>query len=200
MTPDQIEQAAKANNLNAPRVSPADLEDNIVHTEIVKHVTYSGKVLRWAVLTCRNGFAVTGNPSASVSIENDHAATGESVAISNAKSALWPLMGYALAEKLTTAKGEEAPASAPLSYGRFGAFSGCPNLPKFEDLAPHQQRVVVQYDQLYDQLNEKIAKLSAFLSQSPAPQLSSEDVYDLNQQLGAMGEYLIVLRRRIERF
>lgn len=183
MTPDQIEQAAKANNLNAPRVSPADLEDNIVHTEIVKHVTYSGKVLRWAVLTCRNGFAVTGNPSASVSIENDHAPTGESVAIANAKSALWPLMGYALAEKLNTAKGEEAPGQEP-------------NYPGFADLAPYQQRVVVECEQLH----EKIIKLSTFLSQSPAPQLSSEDVYDLHQQLGAMQEYLIVLRRRIRRF
>lgn len=183
MTPDQIEDAVKANNLNAPRVSKDDLEANIVHTEIVKHVTHSGKVLRWAVLTTRNGFAVTGNPSASVSIENDHAPTGESVAIANAKSALWPLMGYALAEKLTTAKGEEAPAQEP-------------NYPGFAGLAPHQQRMVVECEQL----NEKIVKLSAFLSQSPAPQLSSEDVYDLHQQLGAMQEYLIVLRRRISRF
>lgn len=183
MNPDQIEEAVKANNLNAPRVSKDDLEANIVHTEVVKHVTHSGKVLRWAVLTTRNGFAVTGNPSASVSIENDHAPTGESVAIANAKSALWPLMGYALAEKLNTAKGEEAPGQEP-------------NYPGFADLAPYQQRVVLECEEL----GEKIAKLSAFLSQSPAPQLSSEDVYDLNKQLEAMGEYLIVLRRRIERF
>ena len=183
MTPDQIEQAAKANNLNAPRVSPADLEDNIVHTEIVKHVTYSGKVLRWAVLTCRNGFAVTGNPSASVSIENDHAPTGESVAIANAKSALWPLMGYALAEKLTTAKGEEAPKSALLYQG-------------FEKLAPFQQRVVLECEEL----SSKYAKLVSFLSQSPAPELSVDEIEDLRQQLGAMQEYLIVLRRRIGRF
>lgn len=65
-----------------------------------------------------------------------------------------------------------------------------------DDLAPYQQRVVVECEEL----GEKIAKLSAFLSQSPAPQLSSEDVYDLNKQLEAMGEYLTVLRRRIERF
>lgn len=183
MTPDQIEEATKANNLNAPRVSKDDLEDNIVHTEIVKHVTYSGKVLRWAVLTCRNGFAVTGNPSASVSIENDHAPTGESVAIANAKSALWPLMGYALAEKLTTAKGEEDPKSALLYQG-------------FENLAPFQQRVVLECEEL----SSKYAKLVSFLSQSPAPELSAEEIEDLRQQLGAMQEYLTVLRRRIGRF
>ena len=187
MTPDQIEQAAKANNLNAPRVSRAELEDNIVHTEIVKHVTYSGKVLRWAVLTCRNGFAVTGNPSASVSIENDHAPTGESVAIANAKSALWPLMGYALAEKEkekeNTAKGEEAPKPALLYQG-------------FENLAPFQQRVVLECEEL----SSKYAKLVSFLSQSPAPELSVDEIEDLRQQLGAMQEYLIVLRRRIARF
>lgn len=182
MNPDQIEEAVKANNLNAPRVSKDDLEANIVHTEVVKHVTHSGKVLRWAVLTTRNGFAVTGNPSASVSIENDHAPTGESVAIANAKSALWPLMGYALAEKMTTAKGEEAPGQEP-------------NYPGFADLAPYQQRVVLECEEL----GEKIAKLSAFLSEQKTP-LPEEEAYDLHQQLGAMQEYLIVLRRRIERF
>jgi len=84
-----------------PRVTPADLEANIIHTEIVKHVSKSGQVLRWAVLTTRNGFAVTGRPSASVSPLNDVPATGESVAIENAKHELWPLMGYELRSKLS---------------------------------------------------------------------------------------------------
>ena len=91
-------QAAEANRY--PRITPADLDANIVHTEIVKHITHSGQVLRWAILTTCNGFAVTGRPSASVSPLNDNAEIGDAVAIENAKNELWPLMGYELRSKL----------------------------------------------------------------------------------------------------
>ncbi|RSE85542.1 Gp49 family protein [Achromobacter denitrificans] len=95
-----IEQEIQAKGLTAPRVTLADLDANIVQTEIVKHVSPSGQILRWAVLTTRSGFAVTGRPSASVSSENDNAEIGEKVAIDNARAELWPLMGYALRERL----------------------------------------------------------------------------------------------------
>lgn len=95
-----IELEIQAKGLNAPRVTPADIEANIVDTEIVKHVSKSGQVLRWAVLTTRNGFAVVGQPSCSVSTQNDDAEIGEKVAINNSKSELWPLMGYELRSKL----------------------------------------------------------------------------------------------------
>lgn len=80
----------------APSVTPEDLETNIVHTEIVKHVSHSGQVLRWAVLTTRSGFAVTGKPSCAVSPENDVPVRGENIAVDNAKDELWALMGYEL--------------------------------------------------------------------------------------------------------
>lgn len=100
-TTDQtIEAEIQAKGLTAPRVTSFDLNANIVHVEIVKHVSHSGQVLRWAVLTTRNGFAVTGRPSASVSASNDDAEIGERVAIENARQELWPLMGYALRERL----------------------------------------------------------------------------------------------------
>ena len=100
MSNDAIEQDIQAKGLNAPRVTLDDLNANIVHTEVVKHVSQSGQVLRWAVLTTRNGFAVTGRPSASASSENDDAETGEKRAIENAHNELWPLMGYELRSKL----------------------------------------------------------------------------------------------------
>lgn len=102
-TQDQsTEDAIVAADANvAPRVTLADLQANITQTEIVKHVSPSGQVLRWAVLTTRNGFAVTGRPSACVSPANDNAEIGERVAIDNAKQELWPLMGYALHEQLS---------------------------------------------------------------------------------------------------
>ncbi len=103
-----IEQEIQAKGLTAPRVTPADIEANIVHTEIVKHIAPSGQVLRWAVLTTRNGFAVAGAPSAATSSANDNAEIGEKVAIENARTALWPLMGYELRSKLVNAAQAQA--------------------------------------------------------------------------------------------
>ena len=101
MNEKALDQEIQAIGLTAPRITPADLDNNIVDTEIIKHVTKSGKVLRWAVLTTRNGYAVVGKPSASVSAENDNAEIGEKVAIDNARGELWPLMGYELQSKLS---------------------------------------------------------------------------------------------------
>lgn len=98
---DAIEQQIKALGATAPRVTPEDLAANIVHVEYVKHISHGGQVLRWAVLTTKNGYAVVGNPSVSVSPENDRVQIGEAVAFENSKNALWPLMGYALKEKLS---------------------------------------------------------------------------------------------------
>ncbi len=103
MNDQQVEAASQAKSLNAPRVTLDELKANIVHSEIVKTISHGGQVLRWAVLTTRSGFAVTGRPSVSVSPENDDVEIGESVAIDNATNELWPLMGYALKEKLADA-------------------------------------------------------------------------------------------------
>ena len=99
-----IENQIVAKGLTAPRITPADLVANIVHTEIVKHTTPSGQILRWAVLTTKSGFAVVGKPSAAVSSENDDAVIGVQVAIDNSKQEMWPLMGYALKEQLSKAQ------------------------------------------------------------------------------------------------
>lgn len=93
---EAIEQKIKARSPTAPRVTPADIEANIASTEIVKHISASGQILRWTVLTTKCGYAVAGRPSASVSSDNDDAQIGEAVAIANARAELWPLMGYAL--------------------------------------------------------------------------------------------------------
>jgi len=62
MTDQSIEQEIKAKGLTAPRIKPADIEANIADVEIVKHVSKTGQVLRWAVITTRNGYAVVGKP------------------------------------------------------------------------------------------------------------------------------------------
>lgn len=100
-TDPAIERLIQSKGLNAPRLSPSDLKTNIVHSEIVKHTAVGGQVLRWAVITTKSGFAVTGRPSVAVSPENDDAEVGEKVASENAFQELWPLMGYALKEQLS---------------------------------------------------------------------------------------------------
>jgi hypothetical protein len=109
---DDIEAQIKALEPTAPRVTLADLEANIVGTEIVKHVTAGGQVLRWAVLLTQNGGHAVGRPSVSVSPENDNEEMGLKVAIDNSRNELWPLMSYALKQKLW----EEAQREEEIAY------------------------------------------------------------------------------------
>jgi len=101
MNDNEIEQEIQAKGLTAPRVSLDDVNANIKSTEIVTHISTSGQVLRWAVITTKNGFSVAGKPSCSASSANDNQAIGEKIAIDNARNELWPLMGYALKERLS---------------------------------------------------------------------------------------------------
>lgn len=60
------------------------------------------KLLTFCVLTLRNGFTVTGE-SACVSPENFDAEIGRKIARQKAVEKIWPLMGYALKQKLREA-------------------------------------------------------------------------------------------------
>ena len=104
MSDKDIEQEIQDKGLSAPRVTLADLKANIQHVEIVKHISFRGQVMRWAVITTENGFAVVGKPSCAVSAENDDVELGEKIAIENTESELWPLMGYELKSRLSTSK------------------------------------------------------------------------------------------------
>jgi hypothetical protein len=101
--PEELPQAG-ARAGEAPRVTPADLDNAIAGIEVAKHVTPAGKVLRWAVITTTSGFAVVGKPSVAVSPENDDPEIGKEVAIDNAREELWQLLGYALHERIAAAK------------------------------------------------------------------------------------------------
>lgn len=101
-----IEQEIKAKGLTAPRVTPADIEANIVSEHYftaagAAMVTSPGPLdlLTFCVLVLRNGFTVTGE-SACASPENFDAEIGRKIARENAKQKLWPLMGYALKDRL----------------------------------------------------------------------------------------------------
>jgi hypothetical protein len=111
-----IESAIQAAGKTAPRVTPADLEANIVsaHYFTAMHglvganypgivagvpVRYPLDVLTFCVLVLRNGFTVTGE-SAPASPQNFDPEIGKRIAFENAKQKVWPLMGYALKERL----------------------------------------------------------------------------------------------------
>ena len=169
MNDQQIEQEIQAKGLTAPRVTPEDIEANIVGEhyftaadaiapsvgamvsrflcwklpkdfhpdggmvfiptrgrgydsphwpvgtnlltaeqagQMLKHVTgwrdvpESLKLLTFCVLVLKNGFTVTGE-SACASPENFDTELGRKIARQNAISKVWPLMGYALKERLT---------------------------------------------------------------------------------------------------
>jgi len=111
-----IEQEIQAKGLTAPRVTPADIEANIVSE--VYFTALDGVdghfrggpeaqacnaqalgLLTFCVLVLRNGFTVTGE-SACASPENFDAEIGRKIARANAVQKIWPLMGYELKQRL----------------------------------------------------------------------------------------------------
>ena len=117
MSSDQsIEQEIQAKGLTAARVTPADIEANIV--DELYFTAYDAslfdisaledrpimasnahRLLTFCVLTLKNGFTVTGE-SACASPENFDAEVGRKIARANAVNKIWPLMGYELRSKL----------------------------------------------------------------------------------------------------
>lgn len=122
-----IEQEIKAKGLTAPRVTPADIEaaiaaehyftaaDGVAGTAAGVPVTCDKPLdlLTFCVLVLRNGFTVTGE-SACASPENFDAELGRKIARQNAVNKLWPLLGYALKERLHE-------SSKPFARGEPGA-------------------------------------------------------------------------------
>ena len=123
---DAIEQEIQAKGLTASRVTPADIEANIVSEhyftadegnyghQYLRTLCENGgvidyearqvppdalKLLTFCVLVLKNGFTVTGE-SACASPENFDAEIGRKIARANAVAKVWPLMGYALKEQL----------------------------------------------------------------------------------------------------
>jgi Phage protein (N4 Gp49/phage Sf6 gene 66) family len=135
MSTDQaIETEIQAKGLTAARVTPADIEDNIVseHYFTAENgargaalLTPQGADLRGAygvsvplplnlltfcVLVLRNGFTVTGE-SACASPENFDADVGRKIARQNAVQKIWPLMGYELRQRLHDIKHAQPPST-----------------------------------------------------------------------------------------
>lgn len=110
-----IEAEIQSKGKTAARVTPADIEANIasafyftaadgVRGESEMGTSPAGRAssleqLTFCVLVLRNGFTVTGE-SACASPENFDAEIGRKIARQNAVAKIWPLMGYALKDRL----------------------------------------------------------------------------------------------------
>jgi hypothetical protein len=98
MSEHQIEAEIQQKGLNAPRLTPADIDAVIAGEQY--HV-FDGTTLTVCCLHLRNGFTVTGE-SASASPENFDAEIGRKIARQNAREKIWALEGYLLKERLAT--------------------------------------------------------------------------------------------------
>lgn len=92
MSDIEIENEIQAKGLNAPRLTPADIEATIKGETY--HV-FPGTTLTVCCLILQNDFAITGE-SAAVSPENFDAELGRKIARENAKDKIWLLEGYLL--------------------------------------------------------------------------------------------------------
>ena len=131
MTDMQIENEIQAKGLNAPRITPKDIQQNIVAEYYFTagdgyagaltvdadamsncpvsddgvpmiHVPSQLDLLTFCVLVLKNGFTVTGE-SACASPENFDKEIGQKIARENAINKVWPLMGYELKQRLFNA-------------------------------------------------------------------------------------------------
>ena len=121
-----LEKEIVAKGLTAPRITPADVEANIVgeyyftaadgcvsnvNQDMRPEHIQSLELLTFCVLVTKNGFTVTGE-SACASPENFDAELGRKIARSNAIDKLWPLLGYALKQRLHDEEAKNALVAA----------------------------------------------------------------------------------------
>jgi Phage protein (N4 Gp49/phage Sf6 gene 66) family len=113
MNDKDIENEIVAKGLTAPRVTPADVESEILSenyftaldgvfgdSQTVLEVHNPLSLLTFCVLVLRNSFTVTGE-SACASPENFNAEIGRKIAREKAIAKIWPLLGFRLRDKLS---------------------------------------------------------------------------------------------------
>lgn len=91
-----IEQEIQQKGLNAPRITPQHIEEQIVASQ---YYQFPGTTVTVCCLTLRNGYNTVGE-SACVSPQNFDAEIGRKVAYENAKQKIWVLEGYLLRDFL----------------------------------------------------------------------------------------------------
>ena len=96
MSEKEIEAEIQDKNLNAPRLTPDDIDAVIVGETYT--VLPSGKVMV-CELTLKNGFSVRGD-GATVSKANFNEEIGRKISRENARNKVWELEGYLLQQPI----------------------------------------------------------------------------------------------------
>ena len=91
-----IEAQIRAKNLNAPRLTPADIDAQIKYCE---YWAVPNTTTTVCAMILQNNFVVTGT-SAAASMANFDQAIGQQIAYTNAREQIWQLQGYLLKQKL----------------------------------------------------------------------------------------------------
>jgi hypothetical protein len=112
MSEQSIEQLIQVKGLNAPRLTPSDIDAKIKGMGF--HI-FEGTQTTICILELENGFTVTGE-SACASPENFDAEIGQKIARENAREKIWQLEGYLLKERLYQ---ESKPRMATTHQQRF---------------------------------------------------------------------------------
>jgi len=103
-----IESEIQAKGLNAPRLTPAEIDSKILGADYQR---FNGTTVTICCLHLENGFTVTGE-SACASPENFDEEIGRKIAYGNAREKIWQLEGYLLKQELYL---ESMPSQTPLS-------------------------------------------------------------------------------------
>ena len=142
MSDKDIELEIQAKGLTAPRITPTDIEANIVSEHYftardgrrgaLADGTYVGRekprpaeedlaaldLLTFCVLVMKNGFTVTGE-SACASPENFDAEIGRKIARQNAVNKIWPLLGFSLRDAIHEGQTKHPPRYRCAETGEF---------------------------------------------------------------------------------
>lgn len=94
---EEIEKQIQAKGLNAPRLSPTHIAEQVLAEQ---YYVFPGTVLTVCCLTLQNGFNVIGK-SAPVSVDNFNEEIGRTIARKEALDEIWALEGYLLKSKLS---------------------------------------------------------------------------------------------------
>jgi len=91
-----IEAQIQAKNLNAPRITPADIDATIKYVEywVVPNTTTTV-----CAMILQNNYVLVGT-SAAASMANFDQEIGRNIAYRNAREQIWHLQGYLLKQKL----------------------------------------------------------------------------------------------------
>jgi hypothetical protein len=172
-----LESVIQAKGLTeAPRVTPAAIDAMIASQELIK-IDDLGMLCS---ITLHNGIKLLGKNLGSVSRENYDEGIAKQKAYEDARSQIWPLAGFMLAEDIHR-------GNRPLTQEQ-------------RELPDHVQRVITEMYQVAARLmglSEFLVKLDAGVLDSL--NMSVDEIADLREQHGLMKDYVAVLQRRLSR-